>query len=461
MVRTKAFVITIVLMPVLMLGAVLMNNLLRGRVDLEELKIVVVDGTRALFPALEEQARRRNDSEIFDPESGRQVEPRWTFESVAGGEVTDEQLLGLCEMVRKRESTAVLVIPAEVLETRGEQESGSRALSAQDPARANETAAGSANEETPPPPSALSAQHSALPEVRLYMASAISMRLQRWVTATVNDVIHRTRLADAGIDLALLERATAPVMVADKGLVERDPTGKIVETSAGGRELAVFFPMLIMMLMFTAIMITANPMMQSVLEEKQQRIAEVLLGSARPFELMTGKLLGNVGVSLTLVAVYFIGGYVIAAQYGHSRLIPPRLVGWFLVYEILAVLLYGSVFIAIGAACSDFKDAQSLLMPVMIVLVAPMMIWFHILDQPMSTFATWVSLIPPSTPMIMVLRMATTSAVPLWQPLAGIAGVLAMTLVCAVAAGRIFRIGMLSQGKAPRLAELARWMVRG
>jgi ABC-2 type transport system permease protein len=213
--------------------------------------------------------------------------------------------------------------------------------------------------------------------------------------------------------------------------------------------------------MFMTVMISAQPMLGSVLEEKQQRIAEVLLGSARPFDLMLGKLVGNVGVAMTIVAVYFTGGYILANQYGFAHMIPTHLVGWFIVYQILAVLLFGSVFTAIGAACTELKEAQSLLMPVMVLLVLPMMVWFTVLEDPMGKVATWLSLFPPSAPMLMLLRQSVSSAVPVWQPVLAVVLISATTVLCIFAAGRVFRIGILSQGKAPKLTELAGWIIRG
>ena len=215
------------------------------------------------------------------------------------------------------------------------------------------------------------------------------------------------------------------------------------------------------MLMFMSIMIVCQPMLTSVIEEKQQRIAEVLLGSVSPFQLMMGKLAGNVGVALTIVAVYLLGGYFLAHYYGYTEMLPVRILVWFIAFEVLASLLFGAVFIGIGAACTEIKEAQSLMAPVMIVVVFPLMVWINVLQEPLSKFAMWISLFPPATPMLMMLRLAASPMVPLWQPILGIVLTLLMTLAFVFAAGRVFRIGLLVQGKAPKLAELAGWILRG
>jgi len=192
-----------------------------------------------------------------------------------------------------------------------------------------------------------------------------------------------------------------------------------------------------------------------------QRIAEVLLGSVSPTQLMMGKLFGTVGVSLTIVVMYLAGGYAAMKYSGFGDYFPPGLAIWFVLYTALAVLLYGSVFSAIGAAVSDLKEAQSLLTPVMLVLVAPMFVWLNVLKEPSSTFSIVASLIPPATPMLMIMRQAVPPYVPIWQPLLGIALVLLTTLFCVWAAGRIFRVGILMQGRGAKVGEMLRWIWSG
>jgi ABC-type Na+ efflux pump permease subunit len=123
--------------------------------------------------------------------------------------------------------------------------------------------------------------------------------------------------------------------------------------------------------------------------------------------------------------------------------------------------MFGSIFIAIGAAVTDIKEAQSMMTPVMLLMVCPMFVWFNVVQEPNSTIALTMSLIPPVTPMLMIVRQSVPPGVPIWQPLTGIALVIAATLVCVFAAGRIFRIGMLMQGKGAKISEMVRWAVRG
>ena len=231
----------------------------------------------------------------------------------------------------------------------------------------------------------------------------------------------RCGLEDAGLNPAAVAAAACPIDYQELGPYTRSSGGEVRKGDEGSRGLNFFIPFALIMLMFMSIMIVCQPMLTSVIEEKQQRIAEVLLGSASPFQLMMGKLIGNVGVALTIVAVYLVGGYFLAQHYGYTDLLPVRLIGWFIGFEVLACLLFGAVFIGIGAACTEIKEAQSLMMPVMILVIFPLMVWINVLQEPLSSFATWVSLFPPATPMLMMLRLAASPMVPLWQPVLGMA----------------------------------------
>jgi ABC-type Na+ efflux pump permease subunit len=192
-----------------------------------------------------------------------------------------------------------------------------------------------------------------------------------------------------------------------------------------------------------------------------QRIAEVLLGSVRPFELMMGKLVGMTGVSLTMALVYLGGGYWAAHHFGFGENIAPELLAWFIVFQILAGLMFGSLFIAIGAACTELKETQNMLWPVMLLACLPMFFLGNILREPNSPLSRGMSFFPFATPTLMIARQAVPPGLPWWELTVGIILVLATTLLCVWAAGRIFRVGLLVQGKGAKFSEMLKWVLKG
>jgi len=282
------------------------------------------------------------------------------------------------------------------------------------------------------------------------------------VERTLSEALRQEEAARAGLSAAQTRAILQPVALVSKGLSSRDErTGKISEASDLSRAGAIAVPMVLMMIMFMVLMMNTTPMTQAVVEEKMQRIAEVLLGSVRPFELMLGKLLGMTGVALTIAAVYLIGAIWAADRFGFMELVTAELVAWFVVYLALASLMFGSLFIAVGAACSDLRETQNLIWPLVILICLPLFLLGNILQEPNGPVARNMSFFPFATPLMMVVRQAIPPGIPRWEPIVGVLLVVATTLLCVYAAGRIFRVGILMQGKGARLTEIFKWVVRG
>jgi ABC-2 type transport system permease protein len=299
-----------------------------------------------------------------------------------------------------------------------------------------------------------------LPSVTYVAQDAALSDARRWLSTVMNQLVRANRMSDLGVTpeaLVELERKT-PVVAA--GLYSRSESGEIISEEKPDELTSLFLPMGIMMLMFMIVMMSANPMLESVLEEKSQRISEVLLGSANARQLMTGKLIGNVAGSLTVFALYALGGIAVANWQGRGDMIPMRVLPWFLVYQVLAVLLFSSVFMAIAASVSQLREAQSLLLPVWMVMMLPLMVWLNVVREPNSTLATALSFFPPSTPLMMTLRLATGATIPFWQIAVSVLILLAGTYVGLTAASRIYRVGILWQGNTPKLKDLLMWVVR-
>jgi ABC-2 type transport system permease protein len=464
LVRTKAFLISLVVMPIFMCGAIVVQIFLQGRIDTSEKTIVVLDGTGRMLAPLQALAQLRDEGDA--PQSGKKAHRSVKLEAGPPGPVTDNIRLELSERIRRDEIFAFLEIDSDALKPNDNsplmqllRKIGTLSASANDTSAKPPTRQASPDSESENAKPASSASGDV--PVHLYMQSITFNEIGQWLMQSVNQAAFALRLQDVGLNPAAVAAAACPVEYRELGPYSRASAGEIRKGDEGSRGANFFIPFALVMLMFMSIMIVCQPMLTSVIEEKQQRIAEVLLGSASPFQLMMGKLMGNVGVALTIVGLYLVGGYFLAHHYGYTDMLPLRLLGWFIGFEVLACLLFGAIFIGIGAACTEIKEAQSLMMPVMILVIFPLMVWINILQEPLSRFALWISLFPPATPMLMMLRLAASPVVPLWQPILGMALTLATTLAFVFAAGRVFRIGLLVQGKAPKLGELAGWILRG
>jgi ABC-2 type transport system permease protein len=279
----------------------------------------------------------------------------------------------------------------------------------------------------------------------------VASRSTLWLHRTLDDLVQLKRLEAAGIDPDRARQILAGIELQvrlPESSGEHDPNLALK---------GAITPLFTLMLVFLAIMSSAPYMLHSVIEEKQQRIAEVLLGSMSPFDLMAGKLLGCASAGVTVVLVYAAMAFAGASHYGVGGVLSPAALLLSLAHVLVALVMFGSLFLAAGAAATELKDAQGLMTPLTLVMIIPMMTLSELLGNPDGALAVGLSLFPLTAPMILPVRLATTS-VPVWQVVVSVLGTLLSTLVIVWAAGRIFRIGILSQGRAPRLSELLRWI---
>jgi ABC-type Na+ efflux pump permease subunit len=450
MVATKAFLISIIMMPLLMLGGLIAMEWIRKSGGITERRIAVFDPDGIYFTALqaagavlgsEPEAKsmqkgesnsvsnklRKNDEDRKEM-LGLQKE-RYVFERIEGERFTDEMGLALSKRVRSQELYAYLVIPPNV-------------------------------EQLPELEQALK-EPKLLPQILFYAENASLSDARLWMNEIINGVVRIRRFVAAKLDPELVQKLSLPVPIVGMGLITRSADGQVNAKVENDPLSAIFLPMGVMMLMFMVIFMAAQPMLESVLEEKSQRIAEVLLGSASSFQLMAGKLIGTVAGSFTIFLIYLAGAWGMAIYRDWTEQVPLTLIPWFMVFQILGVLFYAAIFLAIGASVSQLKEAQSLLLPVWMLMMSPMFVWIFIVRNPLSGLATYFSLFPPATPTAMMLRLATGQTIPLWQPTLGVILLLLTTFGIVVLAARIFRVGILWQGKTPKLTEIFKWAFTG
>lgn len=297
----------------------------------------------------------------------------------------------------------------------------------------------------------------ALPEapVTLYVDN-VAGSTARWLGGAVETAAHHERLKRAGFTADQVALLTKPVAVEVQRLVGAGAKQTAVTSDAG-----VIVPFLTLLLIMMGVMSGAVPLLQAVVEEKQQRISEVLLGALPASELMFGKLLGTTAAGTTVLGVNVGIGTLMAARLDLLQHVPLPMLLVAMATSVVAMLMYGSVFLALGAASSELKDAQGLLMPVMLLFLAPLAALPLLTESPNSWWSVGLSLFPFTAPLAMPVRLGVVQSVPVWQVVTCFALSATATALTLIGAGRVFRIGMLAQGKLPSLRELARWVIRG
>ncbi len=449
MVGTKAFLFTLVMMPILMFGSIVAMPLLNSMIGSKTLKIVVADGTAQLFETIDKAATQRNESLKVLPRketdgadaklSGRdskdsfmnQQADFWLF-TEAPNELTDEQRLEYSGQIRNGELYALVEIPKSLWD---------------DPSKLGVADVAKSVGDTP------------IVAPKFYSQDALISGTRSWLGVVLSQKIRERRIQQfglTGIAPEVFAQIDAKVDLAPNMPIQASQIGKTNSQSPMDSLIAMFLPFGVMMLMFMVILMAAQPMLESAMEEKSLRISEVLLGSVTPSQLMGGKLLGNVAGSLVIFVLYGSGGLFLLNSQGLSDKIPASVLPWFMLFQLLGVLFFSSIFLTVGASVNELKEAQTMLLPVWMVLMAPMMVWFIAVRDPNGVVSTTLSFFPPSCPMMMVLRLASGTTVPIWQPPLAAIIMLVSTFLIVRTAGRIYRAGLLRNEGARSITQLLR-----
>lgn len=211
----------------------------------------------------------------------------------------------------------------------------------------------------------------------------------------------------------------------------------------------------IILLMFL-ILTTGQFLIRSLVEEKSNRIIEVLISSCSPTELMAGKILGLSGLGLTQVLVWGTMGAVGVVVAG-THFIAIENFLFVLVYFILGYLLYAAIFVGIGSLASTEQEAQQFTSYVSMILVLPIALAFVAMQNPDSTLIKVLTYIPLLTPTFMTMRLAIQMP-PMWEIVATTVLLGGSALLAVWMAGKVFRVGILVYGKRPNLNEIVRWI---
>ena len=221
-------------------------------------------------------------------------------------------------------------------------------------------------------------------------------------------------------------------------------------------------PMAFMMLLWIATFTSGNYLLTTTIEEKGNKVMEVLLSAISPMQLLGGKILGQAGVSAVILGMYGSAAFAGLLTFALLDIIPIWHLLLFGFFFIIAYFMVATIMAAVGSAVSELRDAQSLMGPIMLILIIPMVLWPVLAEHPNGIIATVTSFTPPLLPFIMILRItSSTEPVAIWQILLSmgisIGSVLLMVWMCS----RIFRIGILMQGKPPSILQLVKWIRQG
>jgi ABC-2 type transport system permease protein len=293
-------------------------------------------------------------------------------------------------------------------------------------------------------------------EFELFVAKHVDTDHTSLIERRIGRAVVDARTARAGVDIA----ASRAMLRAPRSQTSRiSETGEARAESEDLREVRqMLVPMAFMMLLWIAVFTSGQHLLMSTIEEKSNRVMEVLLSAVSPLQLMTGKILGQGGVGLLIMLIYSSLGMTGLIMFALMNIIDPSMLVYLFVYFFMAYFMVASIMAAVGSAVSDIREANTLMTPVMLLLMVPLMLWMPITQAPNGAVATAFSFIPPTIPFAMILRVAADEPVPMWQ----IPATMVWGWVCVVGmvwmASKIFRVGVLMYGKPPSPVELIKWL---
>ena len=407
-VASKSFVVGTLLFPLLMISLLLLPRLI-GRGGSEWNLALVSDAPAGVSEAFERLL-------TAPPKESDEQANRYRLELVEGG--VEAARTRLTERVRSKEIDGYVALPADVLEA------GTIVFRAR---------------------------------------KGGSFEVLRELRAAATGAVQSERLKRSGIAPSAVAALVAPVTIDEARLTDQGE-------QRGGALSTFLTAYMIAFLIYIMTTLYGVAVLRSVLEEKTNRIAEVLMSTIRASHLMAGKIIGVgsaavvqvlIWVAITAAVVTFSpmigGGLTLPEPLLQALNVAPATGALLFVYFVLGFFLYASVFAIVGAAVTSEQEAQSVQFLALIPMIAPMLFLQTILNAPLGGLAMTLGLIPFTSPVTMPMRMAST-AIPALEIVVSLALLAAGIFVVAWIAGKVYRVGILSTGKRPSLGELVRWV---
>jgi ABC-2 type transport system permease protein len=335
-------------------------------------------------------------------------------------------------------------------------------------------------------------------DIRLYTNSTASITLEMGLASQIENVIQDIKLQNLNIEnlpaiLASIKTDINLHSYSNGAPTEESAAGTHTGEKANSSIVATVVAYALSFMLYMFILIYGVMVMQSVIEEKNSRVLEVMVSTVRPIEMMLGKILGVASVALLQVAIWVVlllgvGFFVMpelipsemsmavemlkqgaspenaGVDMGLLQAIATltdvaylaKIIVSLLVFMVSGFLLYAALFAAIGSSVDNPQDAQQLQTPVTIPIILSLFVMLSVINDPTSNLAFWFSMIPFTSPIVMMARIPYE--IPMWEVCLSAVLLYATFLFVVWGAGKIYRVGILMHGKKPNIKELLRWM---
>lgn len=342
-----------------------------------------------------------------------------------------------------------------------------------------------------------------VPQLTIYSNKQPSIDVLQYVESSFEKAIEQRRLNSYNIEnlAQILEDVKVDVNVRSKKITDSG------EEKESNTLITMGIAYILSFLMYMMVLIMGSQIMQGVIEEKNNRVVEVIISSVKPFQLMMGKIIGLASVSLLQIFIWIlltlglasVGINVISdkqavsveqiqavsgenlEQQAPNQMVEsmaqpapgqddmkndfikalqnqnfPLIIGGFIFYFLMGFLLYAAMFAAVGSAVENVTDTQQLSLPITLPLILSIMVMISGIKSPDGTLAFWFSMIPFTSPIIMLTRLPF--GVPTWQLVLS-ASILVITFIfIAWMAAKIYRVGILMYGKKHTWKEMVKWI---
>ncbi len=400
----KGFIILTLLIPVFMIGVTIIPALLIELEGDEPLTINVVDESGLVAGSLH--------SSLTD--TLRNGQPKFILNSIRSGSVTDQLVATQKSLIEKELIDGLLYIPASVLDSN---------------------------------------------RIEFFARNVSDFQTNRTLNRAVEKIIIDHRLKNSGFDPHIVQR-----LITDISL-------RTIKIQKGGKERdsdftsEYFSTFIFVLILYMTLIVYGTSIMRSIIQEKSNKVVEVILASVKPIQLMAGKILGQGLVGLTQYAIWSIvaiaislGGSSFIQMKGNSLMnISTVTMIWFVVYYVLGYFLYSGMYSIIGVATTSDQEAQQASMPITLLLVVPLLVLTTLVKNPDSSLITGLSYIPFFSPIIMFARinMSTPAAMEIILSLV----ILIVSIIGVIwLAAKVYRMGILMTGKRANLPEIMRWI---